>query len=224
MERAEPFEIEYRVPAREGKIVWLAARGVPMRGGSGRVSRIIGVCQDITERKRREEMVHFLAYHDALTGLPNRRLLDDRLKQAVYQAQRRDARIAAMLVDLDDFKQVNDTAGHRAGDAVLREVAKRLGACVRKADTVARHGGDEFVILMADVHERADCQIVAEKILDALAAEFRIDGAAYKLGASIGISLFPSDAGDAEALLRNADVAMYRAKQFGKNQFRFYGR
>jgi diguanylate cyclase (GGDEF)-like protein/PAS domain S-box-containing protein len=223
-ERGQPFDIEYRVGARDGRTLWLTARGVPMRDAAGRFSRMIGVSQDITERKQREEMVRFLAYHDSLTGLPNRRLLDDRLKQALYQAQRRDAGIAVMLVDLDDFKQVNDSAGHRTGDAVLRDVATRLGACVRKADTLARHGGDEFVIVLPDIQGDADCRIVAEKVLRALVPVFRFDGAEFQLGVSIGISLFPGDAGDPDTLLRNADAAMYRAKQLGRNQFRFYGR
>ena len=170
------------------------------------------------------EEARFLAYHDALTGLPNRRLLDDRLRQAVFQAQRHDARLAVMLIDLDDFKLVNDSAGHRAGDAVLREVAVRLGGCVRKADTLARHGGDEFVVVIADVQAQADCQVVAEKILHVLAGEFRFDGARFVLGASIGISIFPADAGDADTLLRHADAAMYLAKQLGRNQYRFHGR
>ena len=220
----KPFEIEYRVSASGARAVWIAARGVPMRDADGKVSRIIGVSQDITERKEREEMVRFLAYHDSLTGLPNRRLLDDRLRQALYQAQRRDARVAVMLVDLDDFKQINDSAGHRAGDTVLREVATRLGACLRKADTLARHGGDEFVVVLTDVQGEADCELVAGRLLGSLGPAFRVDGGQYTLGASVGISLFPADGGDGEALLRNADAAMYRAKELGRNRFHFYGR
>ncbi len=223
-ERLEPFELEYRVVARDGGILWFSARGAPVLDSGGKLSRMMGVSQDITERKRREEAVRFLAYHDSLTGLPNRRLLDDRLKQAVNQAQRRHKKVAAMLVELDSFKQVNDSAGHRAGDNVLREVAQRLAGCVRKADTLARHGGDEFVIIMSDVQAEADCQIVADKVLHVLAEPFLVDGASFTLGASIGVSLFPSDAGDGDTLLRNADAAMYQAKQMGRNRFRFYGR
>ena len=185
---------------------------------------MIGVSQDITERKRQEEEARFLAYHDTLTGLPNRRLLDDRLRQALFLAQRRDTRVALMVVDLDRFKQVNDALGHRAGDSVLREAAHRIVGCLRKADTLARHGGDEFVVVIPDVKIDADCQIVAEKILRAREPEFRVDGRDFSIGASIGVSLFPSDAGDGEALLRNADAAMYRAKQLGRNNYRFYGR
>jgi len=222
--RREPFEIEYRVAGADGRPRWLAARGLPMTGAAGEVHRMIGVCQDISESKAREEAVRHLAYHDALTGLPNRRLLDDRLAQAIHLAQRRDRKLAVMLIDLDDFKQVNDSLGHRAGDAMLREVAARLSACVRRADTLARHGGDEFVVVVSDVQADADCGLVAEKILRSLAAPFQIEGRALGLGASIGISLFPSDAGDGDALLRNADAAMYSAKQQGRNQYRFYGR
>jgi diguanylate cyclase (GGDEF)-like protein/PAS domain S-box-containing protein len=218
------FSQEYRLLDREGRVRWVSARGKAMRASGGTVKRMIGVMQDVSDRRQQEEMVRFLAYHDALTGLPNRRLLDDRLKQALYRAQRREASVGVLLIDLDDFKQVNDSAGHRAGDAVLREVAMRLGACVRKADTLSRHGGDEFVVMMADLSGDSDCQVVAEKILRALAAEFRIDARSYSLGASIGIAVFPEDGADPDALLRNADAAMYRAKQLGRNHYRFFSR
>jgi diguanylate cyclase (GGDEF)-like protein/PAS domain S-box-containing protein len=215
---------DYRVVRADGGVAWLSSHGRTLADASGRVYRMIGVSQDITERKRQEEEARFLAYHDTLTGLPNRRLLDDRLRQAVFLAQRRDARVGVMVMDLDHFKQVNDALGHRAGDAVLREAAQRIAGCVRKADTLARQGGDEFVVVIPDLHLDSDCQVVAEKILRALAPSFRVDGRDFVIGASIGISLFPADAGDGEALLRNADVAMYRAKQLGRNNYRFYGR
>jgi len=188
------------------------------------VHRIIGVSQDVTERKRSEDEARFLAHHDTLTGLPNRRLLDDRLRQAVYLAQRHDSKVAVMLLDLDGFKEVNDTLGHRAGDAVLREVAQRLTGCMRKSDTLARQGGDEFVIVVPDLNLETDCQTIAEKVLRALEPEFRVDGTGFRIGASIGVSLYPADAGDGESLLRNADIAMYRAKNLGGNNYRFYAR
>ncbi len=223
-ERGEPYAVEYRVEGEGGRLRWFSARGKPLADATGRVYRMIGVSQDITERKRQDEEARFLAYHDSLTGLPNRRLLDDRLKQAVFLAQRRDTGVAVMLIDLDRFKQVNDTLGHRAGDAVLREVGHRLAACVRKADTLARHGGDEFVVVIPDLQTESDCQVVAEKVLHALETPFRVDGREFRIGASIGISLYPADAGDGEMLLRNADVAMYRAKQLGQNNYLFYRR
>ena len=173
---------------------------------------------------RGDPAVRSLAYRDALTGLPNRRLLDDRLAQAIPLAQRRDRKLAVLLIDLDDFKQVNDSLGHRAGDAALREVAQRLAGCVRKADTLARQGGDEFVIVLSDVQAAADCGLIAEKVLRALAQALSIDGHPVALAASIGISLFPLDAGDGDTLLRNADAAMSRAKQRGRNQYEFYSR
>ena len=215
---------EYRVLRKDGRAAWLSSHGKPLADSSGRNTRMIGVSQDITERKRQEEEARFLAYHDTLTGLPNRRLLDDRLRQAVFLAQRRDTRVAVVVMDLDNFKQVNDALGHRAGDSVLREAAHRLSGCVRKADTLARHGGDEFVVVIPDLQLDTDCQVVAEKILRSLDAPFRVDGRDFKIGASIGISLYPTDGGDGEAVLRNADVAMYRAKQLGRNNYRFYGR
>jgi len=223
-ERGETFVCEYRVTGRGGGTRWIAARGQPVFDPSGRVHRVIGVSQDVTERKRSEDEARFLAHHDTLTGLPNRRLLDDRLRQAVYLAQRHDSKVAVMLLDLDGFKEVNDTLGHRAGDAVLREVAQRLTGCMRKSDTLARQGGDEFVIVIPDLNLEADCQTIAEKVLRALEPEFRVDASGFRIGASIGVSLYPADAGDGESLLRNADIAMYRAKNLGGNNYRFYAR
>lgn len=223
-EQAGVCSNEYRVIRSDGRVAWLSSHGKTLADSAGRVYRMIGVSQDITDRKRQEEEARFLAYHDTLTGLPNRRLLDDRLRQAVFLAQRRDTRVAVMVIDLDQFKQVNDALGHRAGDAVLREASHRIAGCVRKADTLARHGGDEFVVVIPDLHQDGDSQVVAEKILRALEPAFHVDGRDFTIGASIGISLYPTDAGDGESALRNADVAMYRAKQLGRNNYRFYGR
>jgi diguanylate cyclase (GGDEF)-like protein/PAS domain S-box-containing protein len=224
LERGEPYAVQFRLEGEDRQPRWISARGKLVAGAAGRARRMIGVSQDVTEAKRQEEEARFLAYHDTLTGLPNRRLLDDRLRQSLYLAQRRHARVALMMVDLDRFKRVNDSLGHRAGDAVLREAAHRIAACVRKADTLARHGGDEFVVVIPDLHLDADCQVVAEKVLRALEAPFRVDGHAFDIGASIGLSIYPADAADGESLLRNADVAMYRAKQLGGNNYRFYSR
>ena len=168
---------------------WLR-RTVRRLEGGGRVE-LIG---DLTELRRAEQAARFLAYHDALTGLPNRRLLDDRLRQAIRLAQRRDRMVATMLVHLDDFRQA---------DEPLREAAQRLSRCVRKADTLARSGVNEFALVVSDLKDAEDSRIVAEKVVQALAPEFRV---------SIGISIFPADGDDAEALLRNADAARFRAR------------
>ena len=223
-EQAGAYSSEYRYTYPDGRSGWMLSHGRTASDAGGRARRMIGVTQDITERKRQEEEARFLAYHDTLTGLPNRRLLDDRLRQAVYLSQRRGGCVAVMVIDLDRFKQVNDALGHRAGDAVLREAAHRIAGCVRKADTLARHGGDEFVVVVPDLPQAADGQVVAEKILRVLEPSFAVDGRAFSIGASIGISMVPDDAGDGDSALRNADAAMYRAKQLGRNNYRFYGR
>jgi diguanylate cyclase (GGDEF)-like protein len=132
--------------------------------------------------------------------------------------------VAALLIRVDDLRQVNDSLGHAAGDAVLREVAQRLTACVRKADTLARASADEFAVVACDLKDEADCRVVAEKLLQALAPDLRVGGKRLRLAVSVGISLYPADAGDGEALLRNADAAMYRARQVGRNRVHFFGR
>jgi len=218
------YQVEFRILSEGGGVRWVASRGTALRDASGSAQRMIGVFQDITERKRGEEEARYMAYHDMLTGLPNRRLFDDRLRQAVYSAQRQDSKVAVLAIDLDHFKQVNDSLGHRAGDTVLRDVAGRLAGCVRRSDTLARHGGDEFVILAPDLKEETDAQSIAEKLLHALRPGFPAADRSFGIGASIGISIYPGDAQDSEALMRNADAAMYLAKEQGRNSFRFYGR
>jgi len=183
---------------------WLR-RTVRALEDGGRIELIV----DISDLRRAEQASRFVAYHDSLTGLPNRRLLDDRLRQAIRLAQRRDRMVATLLVHLDDFRELGDIAA----DAVLREVAARLTGCVRKADTVARTAVDEFALVVCDLKDAADCRVVADKVTQALAAEFRVGGRALRLKASIGVSLFPADGGDGEALLRSADAARYRARQ-----------
>lgn len=163
-------------------------------------------------------------FHDALTGLPNRRLLDDRLAQALHLARRRGGAVAALLIDIDGFKQVNDAHGHPAGDAALRAVAARLLGAVRKADTAARHGADEFALVIADLRDESGCRLVAARVLRALGEPVPAGSGRVTLAVSIGASLFPADAGDGEALLRNAAAALAQAKQAGLNQFAFYRR
>jgi diguanylate cyclase (GGDEF)-like protein len=164
------------------------------------------------------------AFHDRLTGLPNRRLLDDRLGQALHLARRRGRALALALIDIDGFKRVNDALGHPAGDAALREIAARLLAGVRKADTVARHGADEFALVLSDLQGEADGRIAAARVLRALTEPLQAGGQPVTLAVSMGLSLFPADAGDAEALLRNAGAALAGARQAGLNQVVFYRR
>jgi diguanylate cyclase (GGDEF)-like protein len=173
---------------------------------------------------RRDAVHGYLAHPYRVPGLPTGRLLAAGRPLARRVAPPRDARLAVMLVDLDEFKHVNDRHGHRAGDVVLCEVARRMQACVRKADTLARQGGDEFVVVMPDLAPDSGGQVVADKILRALGAPLEVEGATLSIGASIGVSIYPADAGDGEALLRNADAAMYRAKQAGGGQVRHVGR
>ncbi|HEY3433027.1 MAG TPA: EAL domain-containing protein [Rhodocyclaceae bacterium] len=178
------------------------------------------------ERRQLQEHLHKLAHHDALTGLPNRKLFYDRLARAVSSARRHQRPLALMLLDMDDFKQVNDTHGHHVGDELLRQVADRLSACLRTTDCVARLGGDEFIIYVADLADVQDAARVAQKILDALSVPYSIEGHYFHSHSSLGIALHPEDGDDMEVLVRHADAAMYSAKQQGGNssRFRFYSR
>ncbi|MEP6802145.1 MAG: EAL domain-containing protein, partial [Acidobacteriota bacterium] len=183
---------------------------------------IEGTVIDITERKRAEEQVKHLAFHDALTGLPNRLLFQDRLRMAVLNAQRSDDRLATLFLDLDRFKVINDSLGHSIGDELLRGVAERLGSCVREGDTVARLGGDEFTVLVPGMTDDEHAAKIARKILGVLRLPFVIDGRELFLTTSIGVALYPADGETAETLVRNADTAMYRAKEQGRDNFQLY--
>jgi len=174
---------------------------------------------DVTEKLKAEERIRTLAFHDALTGLPNRMLLADRLEQAVASAGRNGTQVGVLFIDLDEFKQVNDTFGHDAGDQVLRQTARRIQECLRGIDTLARYAGDEFVCVLTDLKEPGETVIVARRILDALAVPFGIGGGEAAIGASIGISLYPKDGDTMETLVSHADSAMYQAKGRGKNSF-----
>ncbi|MEQ1556305.1 MAG: GGDEF domain-containing protein, partial [Gallionella sp.] len=162
------------------------------------------------------------AYHDVLTGLPNRALFNDRMRQSVSQAKRDKTQFAVCFIDLDGFKAVNDQQGHAAGDCLLKQVADRLRVCVREVDTVARLGGDEFVVLLRDTHDENDLSNIAKKIIQRLASDFKLDSAVVKISASIGISCYPSDAQSVEKLMQCADEAMYHAKHTGKNCYVFW--
>ncbi|HXH38059.1 MAG TPA: diguanylate cyclase, partial [Thermoanaerobaculia bacterium] len=181
--------------------------------------RIHTTVVDISDRKRAEEQIEFHAYHDVLTHLPNRKLFTDRLTHSLSRARRSSKSLAVMFVDLDHFKTINDTLGHEAGDELLLEMASRLRANVREDDTVARLGGDEFTIILAELRQPEDAVSVAEKLIRAVVQPLSIAGTTIEVSASIGIALFPDDGSDAESLLRNADSAMYRAKESGRNTY-----
>lgn len=200
---------------------WLNVSAV--RGQGGQVEHYVGIFSDITERKQHEEMITFQAFHDALTGLPNRVLFLDRLEQALVQSKRSKTRKpAVMFLDLDRFKHINDVFGHDAGDILLREVAQRLRNCVRESDTVARMGGDEFTILLPEIDSQADARAVAQKILDAMKLPVTLAGTDTVITTSIGISLFPKDGREAETLMKHADAAMYQAKGSGRANLCFF--
>ncbi|MCH8213974.1 MAG: PAS domain S-box protein [Proteobacteria bacterium] len=193
----------------------------PIRNTAGEIVAVGAIGTDITESKKAEERIRHLATHDVLTGLPNRALGMDRLSQALAMARRNVTMAALVFVDLDGFKGINDTHGHEAGDRVLKEVAGRLRACVRETDTVARFGGDEFLLVLTAMTDKAAVATVVAKVLESLSRSFAVDGRVTPLGASIGIALYPGDGETPEELFRRADRAMYAAKAEGKNNYRF---
>ncbi len=222
IKQGDVFQVDYRVVWPDGSVHWVANRGQVHRASNGRAQRVIGVAMNITERKIAEQRVAHMAHHDALTGLPNRVLLRDRIQQAIAQAHRNGTQLAVLFLDLDRFKTINDSLGHQLGDRLLQSVASRILVCVREGDTVSRVGGDEFVIVIPGIGSASDGSAVAAKILEVLANAFHLHGNDLHVAASIGISLYPSDGSDAETLMRNADTAMYHAKDSGRANFQFF--
>lgn len=200
--------------------VWVALTAI--REAGNRIANYMAILSDITDRKLVEEHARHLAEHDFLTDLPNRVLFLDRLQQALAAARRQQTKVALMFLDLDRFKEINDQHGHQVGDAVLKEVARRLTHCVRGVDTVSRQGGDEFVVILADIRGADQAAHVAGSVMQAVALPLDVDGQELTLSASIGISLYPGDGEDADTLLNHADVAMYHAKQQGRNGYQFF--
>lgn len=183
---------------------------------------IVAIYDDVTKEKQADERIHYLAHYDALTGLPNRSLFADRLQQAITAAKRNKSRVALMFIDLDKFKPVNDDLGHDIGDMLLKEVAQRMRNCVRDADTVSRIGGDEFVILLPAIEHEKNAMLVAEKILSAINLTFEMDGHSINISSSIGVAVYPEHGGDEKLLTKNADTAMYAAKNGGRNNVKLY--
>jgi diguanylate cyclase (GGDEF)-like protein/PAS domain S-box-containing protein len=233
---SRPYALDLRVGLPGGEIRHLHDQAEVILDPQGRARHMAGTLQDITDRKRAEEQIRRLAYYDGLTRLPNRLLSTERLKVALENARRQSRTVAVLFLDLDQFKRINDTLGHGAGDRLLQGVADRLRKCLRAgdtiargdphdpSDTVARLGGDEFIISLTDIARGEDAARVARRILKTLEEPFRLDGQDVLVGGSIGISLYPHDGEDVEALLRNADSAMYHVKDSGRGTFEFYDR
>ncbi|MEW5745315.1 MAG: EAL domain-containing protein [Nitrospirota bacterium] len=216
------FQLDRRLIRKRGSTIWVRLSVRIIRDTDGVPSYFLPMMEDITDRKRMEEMIRHQAYHDLLTGLPNRTLFMDHLNLALHQAQRNRQRLAVMFLDLDRFKNINDSMGHNAGDRLLKKVASRLRTCVRESDTVARIGGDEFTILLPSIGQSDDASVTARKIIASLKEPYMIDHHALYVTPSIGISMYPDDGEYADTLLKNADIAMYHAKEQGRDNHQFY--
>ncbi|MGH9750913.1 MAG: putative bifunctional diguanylate cyclase/phosphodiesterase [Candidatus Polarisedimenticolia bacterium] len=236
LRREGPYSIDVRLVRPDGKIRFVHEEAEVVYGADGRPERISGTTQDITERKETENQIRFLAYYDGLTLLPNRRLFMEQLALAVTNAKRQSRPLGLLFIDLDRFKRINDTLGHAFGDRLLQQVSERLRKCLRSsdglsrgdpaeaADAVARLAGDEFLVSLPEITRGEDAGKVARRILDSLAEPFKIDEHEVVLTGSIGISIYPEDGEEVETLLRNADSAMYHAKEAGLGGFQFYSR
>ncbi len=219
MSSKQPVTIELDEP---GLRIPLSISTSPVLDENGEIIALVHIARDITDRKNYEDRLQYLANHDGLTGLPNRTLFLDRLNQELSRSRRYNYNLAVLFLDLDRFKIINDSLGHEVGDELLQAVGDRLLSCVRESDTVARLGGDEFVIILSDIQHEKAAAITAKKVIDAIAEPFILTNHEYFVTTSIGISMFPTDGEDANTLIKNADVAMYRAKEQGKNNYQLY--
>jgi diguanylate cyclase (GGDEF)-like protein/PAS domain S-box-containing protein len=229
--RSKSYADEYRLLARNGRVVWIRDEAILVRDDAGGARFWQGVMIDVTDRKRAQEQVAFLAYHDKLTGLPNLAMFEEHLSIAMARAERQDMGVAVLYVDFDKFKLVNDTLGHGAGDQLLKDMVDRLREATRATDLVARLGGDEFLILLADLegpppagHGLILAELVASRIHESLARPFQLGDTEFYISASIGISIFPLDARDAHSLVKHADQAMYRSKKTGAGGYVVFAR
>ncbi|HLO78581.1 MAG TPA: EAL domain-containing protein [Magnetospirillum sp.] len=207
---------------RDGSLMWEHVTVSPLTDGDGAITNFIAVKEDVTLRRTYEERLLRQANFDDLTGLPNRVLMLDRLDQAIAAANRTGNLTALLYIDVDRFKDINDSLGHDSGDQILRHVADRLAACVREGDSLARMGGDEFVIILPAIDDDEAARYVAERVTEVMARPMLVQGCEYFITASIGITLYPNDGADRQVLLKNADLAMYKAKEMGRNRYRFF--
>lgn len=213
---------EFRNRAKSGELYWSMDTLSPICDDEGRVTHFVSTSEDCTELRKAQDTIEQLAFYDSLTDLPNRRLMIDRIQNAIEVARRNGSQVVLMYMDLDKFKSINDSLGHRVGDELLKEVSKRLRESVRPQDTVARFGGDEFTLLLTGITELSDVIMMAERILEKVQQPIQINGQQLSVTTSLGITIFPGDGEDSETLLRNADLAMYHAKGLGRNNFQFY--
>lgn len=221
-QHGKTFSLYHRILRPNGQERILHHTGEALRDSSGAIQSITGTLQDVTELKSTEARLWHIAHHDPLCDLPNRMLMYDRLSQTLARARRNKKQVALMLFDLDDFKQINDTYGHQAGDNLLIEISNRMRQCVRDSDTIARLAGDEFTLIIDQLSDPRDAASIAQKIINALQEPINLDGQLAIVTCSIGIALYPGDAEDMEGLLKTADHAMYESKRCGKNAFHFY--
>jgi len=215
------FLIEHRIVCRDDAVKWVWARGMVADEDDYPVF-IEGFIEDVTKVRLNREKLEYLANHDPVTNLPNRLLLNDRLRRMMVNAQRSHSVVAVALVDLDNFKLINDTFGHNRGDQLLQTIAKRMQSCLRESDTVGRLGGDEFVLLLSGENRGEALSVAIQRVLKSVALPWQFDGNELGISCSIGVSVFPRDGRDVQMLLRNADAAMYKAKELGKNNYQFY--
>lgn len=222
--KIDHFRMEKRYFHKDGHIVWILLSVSLVRNAQGEPVHFVSQIIDITEHKEEEARTRYLAEHDLLTGLPSRALLLDRLRQAIASAKRNGSQLAILFIDLDRFKNVNDSMGHGIGDKLLQEIARRLNQHVRSVDTVSRQGGDEFVIMLTDIGSAAQAAHVAANVMRAIALPYRFDNYEFNITSTIGISVYPTDGADMDTLIKNADVAMYHAKESGRNRYQFFSR
>lgn len=213
--------IDFRFLTKFGESRWVRTTGRPILKDIS-VMGVRGTLVDITERKLVEEELLYMATHDQLTGLSNRALFNDRLAMELARANRNHKKLAVMLLDLDEFKEINDTFGHSFGDRLLKAVAKCLSGLLRESDTVARMGGDEFLLLLSEVVHVNDVVNIAQKIIDGIRKPILVDGQKLNITTSLGIAIYPEDGQDAETLIKNADIAMYNVKKHGRNNYQLY--
>jgi diguanylate cyclase (GGDEF)-like protein/PAS domain S-box-containing protein len=215
---------DWQVIRKDGVELFIETSITLQKDSSGKPAGFKGMIRDITEHKRIEQQIHYMATHDALTGLPNRLMFSQLLNQAIRSAQRNKRQLAVFFIDLDRFKTINDSLGHEAGDRLLKEIARRFKKSLRAVDVVGRLGGDEFVIFIEEVKEFRQVEIVAHKILSSAIKPMVLQGEECRVTASIGISIYPKDGEDDQSLIKNADMAMYFAKEEGKNNYQFYSK